>query len=514
MAEPHMPFSALGEALLRASPAKFFRLLLAVHDRQDWLKQTEAIYIILPTMTWQPPPAANDPQAEAHMDRMLREGLAETIMQVVVDEASFICDSPPNTLRECADGAIYVVLETLTYLGNQFRSKPDVKSIRHIMDRIPDFWSMIWTHRDSLLGPDLGGDIESLDFSLSTVICAMIEKVMALRGIFGDQIKFIDTGLDIYLYCWTTSKASRPNGGGLYEHVLVDLCEAMFSDYVKSKIHASLIETELGVVFLRKVYKLLREPDTLDRLLRDTLCILVACLTASEALRDLALSTNHLDPLYDTVRAWHRQMCLGNRYTFQMAGIILLIACRIIRKRDDNHRVFFPSACNGNILSMISYYLLDVQAEDERKKMALHIIGLHIDLALLVKQPASQNYKDAFHILRKIWLPTLQELRGRINPAGVKSADTIELWQYLGRAFGLRENDAPAQLFPGFTSCTKSCRWKDCLCSCNKPWHRLRVCKGCWRALYCSSKCQTRSKDWKVGGHKEECKRWRKLPDE
>lgn len=46
---------------------------------------------------------------------------------------------------------------------------------------------MIWTHRDSLLSPDLGGDIESLDFSLSTVICAMIEKVMALRGIFGDQ---------------------------------------------------------------------------------------------------------------------------------------------------------------------------------------------------------------------------------------------------------------------------------------------------------------------------------------
>ena len=41
--------------------------------------------------------------------------------------------------------------------------------------------------------------------------------------------------------------------------------------------------------------------------------------------------------------------------------------------------------------------------------------------------------------------------------------------------------------------------------SCKKEGEGMKQCDRCFSACYCSRECQI--KDWKEGGHKEECKR-------
>ncbi|GJE93334.1 hypothetical protein PsYK624_094930 [Phanerochaete sordida] len=49
------------------------------------------------------------------------------------------------------------------------------------------------------------------------------------------------------------------------------------------------------------------------------------------------------------------------------------------------------------------------------------------------------------------------------------------------------------------------CAWGECLCSRHKPAHRMRVCRGCERVVYCGKRCQR--SDWEDGGHRSRCRR-------
>ncbi|GJE93347.1 zinc finger MYND domain-containing protein [Phanerochaete sordida] len=49
------------------------------------------------------------------------------------------------------------------------------------------------------------------------------------------------------------------------------------------------------------------------------------------------------------------------------------------------------------------------------------------------------------------------------------------------------------------------CAWVECLCSRHKPAHRMRLCKGCERVVYCGKRCQT--SDWERGGHRMQCQK-------
>ena len=101
----------------------------------------------------------------------------------------------------------------------------------------------------------------------------------------------------------------------------------------------------------------------------------------------------------------------------------------------------------------------------------------------------------------RIWHDTMESLRS-IEPTTKKQRSmkmvALETWQELGEICGLKEGvdvttvrlALPLSNLPYWRT-PKRCFWGACACSTYKPAHRLRVCKGCWRALYCSTRCQS-----------------------
>lgn len=115
--------------------------------------------------------------------------------------------------------------------------------------------------------------------------------------------------------------------------------------------------------------------------------------------------------------------------------------------------------------------------------------------------------------MRLIWYPTLYWLRNtrelRVTsqrPPYTREADeiwklAITNWKAAGEYLGLDESDSSVQNptvyahEPNTDSqlgwSPRSCAWRLCLCY-GEPVHRMRVCKGCWRAHYCTKQCQAK----------------------
>ena len=77
----------------------------------------------------------------------------------------------------------------------------------------------------------------------------------------------------------------------------------------------------------------------------------------------------------------------------------------------------------------------------------------------------------------------------------------LQRWKFFGKAFGLEQSKnktSARDLGPSdpndstrYWRAPQRCSLKSCPCSCmSRALHRLRVCKGCYRVLYCSRDCQ------------------------
>lgn len=104
----------------------------------------------------------------------------------------------------------------------------------------------------------------------------------------------------------------------------------------------------------------------------------------------------------------------------------------------------------------------------------------------------------------RVWhdtLRSLRELMPQTDDQRVMKEEGIRSWLKYGAVFDLKEGvDETTQQVPSVPSDIKPywkiprrCFWEACGCAAGSqlPAHRLRVCRGCWRVLYCSSKCQS-----------------------
>ncbi len=93
-------------------------------------------------------------------------------------------------------------------------------------------------------------------------------------------------------------------------------------------------------------------------------------------------------------------------------------------------------------------------------------------------------------IAHKLWAPTLKRLRASRPKAKERRKEAIAMWEEFGKVLDFREASFNARdLPPGHI---RGCQWSECWCHDKKPSHSMNVCKGCWRVLYCSTKCQRR----------------------
>ena len=111
-----------------------------------------------------------------------------------------------------------------------------------------------------------------------------------------------------------------------------------------------------------------------------------------------------------------------------------------------------------------------------------------------IAQPATGVWHDCINQLRMIRETTkLKDFHDK----------AIDAWQSFGEAIGAREGVNVVTLSKPSTPSDKNrywdipkqCFYGPCICSMplvdERPRHRFRTCKGCYRVLYCNKKCQS-----------------------
>lgn len=124
--------------------------------------------------------------------------------------------------------------------------------------------------------------------------------------------------------------------------------------------------------------------------------------------------------------------------------------------------------------------------------MFLNMYGIIYPMIQRTPGAPRTEFTAVMNTLRKCWHHTSQRFRDLKLRRDDPRYPAYEYWRDLGRRIGIRGSTQPQQNESDDPSETekKKCNWRDCLCSENNPHHPLRVCKGCWRVLYCGSKCQ------------------------
>ncbi|KAH8094544.1 hypothetical protein BXZ70DRAFT_363998 [Cristinia sonorae] len=123
----------------------------------------------------------------------------------------------------------------------------------------------------------------------------------------------------------------------------------------------------------------------------------------------------------------------------------------------------------------------------------------------------AQQYTDCLTTSAHVWHDTLEALQGIETTGGAHLAlknRATDAWREHGLVFNLKEGKTASDQIckrpsiQPFWLSDKRCFLDACACSVIRPTHHVRVCKGCFRAMYCNVACQRR--DW-TAGHKLVC---------
>jgi len=155
----------------------------------------------------------------------------------------------------------------------------------------------------------------------------------------------------------------------------------------------------------------------------------------------------------------------------------------------------------------------DIAHELDSVRSLLGVI-FHPISRLLERQSSPHQrpeFKDLVRSTTRIWHDVSRQLRDAptrsLTQSQVKS-DALDLWRRVGVFVGLKERTSVTTLEKPSTPSEEEEYWKiprrcfyeACVCAGVAPsshHHNLRVCKGCWRVLYCNTRCQ--DLDWKAG---------------
>lgn len=95
-------------------------------------------------------------------------------------------------------------------------------------------------------------------------------------------------------------------------------------------------------------------------------------------------------------------------------------------------------------------------------------------------------------------LDLLSSMRPKSTTQARLRTKALSRWRAYGAIWGLREGvdvislEGPSPLSDErpYWNIIKRCYYEACPCRATIPCHRMRVCKGCYRVLYCGSRCQ------------------------
>lgn len=114
----------------------------------------------------------------------------------------------------------------------------------------------------------------------------------------------------------------------------------------------------------------------------------------------------------------------------------------------------------------------------------------HMEALPRMRETGRRFIEPTLAALQLVHPATLQPLRRDTVEIRRRKNMLIQAWRRYERALGLTRTTEPVQ--EHIASAWKVCHLKTCpCCSLHRPWHEMRVCKGCFTAFYCGEECQT-----------------------
>ncbi|TCD66122.1 hypothetical protein EIP91_001731 [Steccherinum ochraceum] len=384
-------------------------------------------------------------------------------------------------------------------------SQRDVQCVYNILDTLPQFCERMWGLRHFIQIPkeEFPREIANDTFQSSAILCVatmacLHEDILILPELDVLAAHFL-------LYSWTYS--SDEDEARQVLQFVYRLLKADDSDSGREQFVKTLMASNDGFPtdFVDKICYYLRDESLVGKDAQVLLRILqvMTMADAEKVLVRVALADNS-DLLQSVMTA---QMFATDAVvlTFQLLGA----AVNVER---------YKNFCGKyNFIATLACATMDVVGLGDPDYLKIVKALLLAHSAIWGKRPRagppSASHQSSVESTKRIWHDTLESLKAvRTFDAAhsMVKADGLDAWRKLGSLLHLADGvnvktlHVPSDLSQerAYWKIPKRCFYNPCACSFRAN-HHLRVCKGCFRALYCNLTCQ--NSDWKAG-HRLLCK--------
>ncbi|KAI0071169.1 hypothetical protein K474DRAFT_1669273 [Panus rudis PR-1116 ss-1] len=476
---------------------------------------------------------------------VLESGFQTLLFAILLDRRTFAKEFEGTVVMNQARflGLIFTLVLHMGTAANAVRKRPTqelLRSMNSALDRLNDVVKLIWDQQEVWYQPPdrtrmliRPSDGKRIDLSIKADDIAI--TIVMWSDVYKDYRKSPMNGSYIFrilFHLWV----SDPHHAEIIAFLTQNINEAFstmrFNEKERKTAMADVIRIttpQTGpFIFISTSVRILREEmGIMNSDLANCLSLVASvCLDFPQMAnmkRDVDLG---VDIFKASVKACHRQLCHGSSmYDTEVlcAGILLIRA--LLQDPRSPHWVTARTQMDKlNVPTLIStcllWFLQNVTPQSGANMLIETIVSvMETHLILLTNElrenPQSPMLPKLKRTIRKVWYPTLQQLRHLRFPIHIGSISQRPLaqWIELGKLLGLDEKSEKSDyvyfiervgyMFP--RGKTRRCHWLECLCSNRQvePRHAMRVCKGCRMAYYCSSRCQR--SDWEDGHHREEC---------
>lgn len=346
---------------------------------------------------------------------------------------------------------------------------------------------------------------------------ASVVAVVYLKHFGPHDIQLNDGYLSrVLIECWMASDGDESGHQAIME--LTTMMSVSSAPEINKFVQTNLVEANRVKQFLNLWITVTQKPLS-DKRLSILFEFMLKFLELNEG-SDLRKRIMRSAPMA-TSNACKRQLCSGRSDPDDNADIftngirlMILFSCHPTQSIQDVFRLVNDAYIIPIICKSLKHYASCIPNDYRDRNFDANLVTVSRLLeAVIEREPPTQAVlHDASNLRRtvmKYWQPTLDELR-LLPAAAFPSRDHVaKVWAEFGRGVChildgvLIVDPLPIGNGEEMAYRFKRCHNEECICYETAGVHKMFVCRGCWRAMYCNTQCQ--QKDWRAG-HKDICR--------
>ncbi|KAH8094482.1 hypothetical protein BXZ70DRAFT_360100 [Cristinia sonorae] len=386
---------------------------------------------------------------------------------------------------------------------------------KDVARRMTEYCTTIWNHRQYIQAPIYSNPpnraeaTSSMRISLLTTIPTLVK----IRTDMGLPTTRSSHAAHLLLYCWIYDNSPADFGAlPCFEFILRESDPEMSGETFVTQAIGSCPEgyaTDIAAKFSSLLWDENHKNDNIGTLIS-------ACSGIVGPKTDLFSELNfqpRTGLITGIVAACQRYMCTSSPATvrtFLPIAVTVLVA--VLKDKNISERKQLPGAMN--LVAIVSHALTAAVRDNNRAlyRTTETLLGVQTQIVTATLSQKSRRGTAIIQNSARVWHDTLAKLRST-KPKGVAHTalqrEAVTTWIRYGSVLGLKEGvdvqtlSGPSIPHDGpWFGMEQRCFYKPCVCSGCHPPHHMRICKGCWRVLYCSKLCQ--ASDW-AAGHRKLC---------